>query len=289
MYKSVTVKAPAKINLGLRVLPRREDGYHNIESIFTTVGLYDELTVSLTDEKNKISVCCEGMELPEENTFTAAYKAFCVLTGCDTGCSVKVTKHIPSGGGLGGGSSDASSFIKSIDMLCTTKLSADAMNAIAAKVGSDVFFFTNALLSQNAAENKPFAALVTGRGELIQQIPSREDLTIVLVFPEICVSTKEAYNLVDGQNEHRSSIALNELEPMFLGPVEDWRFSNDFTAPVCSRFPEIGEVLKAVKETGAVFADMSGSGSTVFGIYRNVESAEKAQKVLGLKWKSVLA
>lgn len=287
MFSGITVVAPAKINLGLHVFPKRNDGYHNIESIFTTVNLCDTIDVELIAEKNTCSVACEGMTLPDENTFTAAYKAFCVLTGCDYGCSVKVTKRIPSGGGLGGGSSNASSFIQSIDMLCGSKLSAEAMNSIAAKVGSDVFFFTNAILAdrQSVYEYKPYTALVTGRGENVRQIPSREELTILLVFPGVFVSTKEAYALVDERKNWSNQFDLSEE---FRKPVADWQFVNDFTEPVCGKFLEIRNALVALKDTGALFADMSGSGATVFGIYEDTDAALRAKKVLDETWKTVL-
>src|SRR5574344_1562408 len=205
MFDSLTVFAPAKINLGLKVLPERGDGYHNIESIFTTVSLGDEIKVALTNLKNTCSVECEEMTLPRDNTFTAAYKAFCVLTGLDGGVSVKVTKRIPAGGGLGGGSSDASSFIQSIASLFGTQLSSAALISLAGEVGSDVFFFTRALLEANGdgpagricLSAKPFAAVVTGRGERVRRICCRSDYTVLLVLPGVGVSTKEAYALVD--------------------------------------------------------------------------------------------
>jgi len=164
MFDSNTVLAPAKINLGLKVYPRREDGFHNIESIFLTVPLYDELKVSLTDTDDTCVVKCKEMQLPAENTVTQAYKAFCVLTGIHKGVSVEIKKRIPAGGGLGGGSSDSSSFLKSIDTLLGTNLSESDLLDISGKVGSDVFFFTKALCSGYDASVDSYSALVKGRG-----------------------------------------------------------------------------------------------------------------------------
>ena len=302
MFDSLTVFAPAKINLGLNVLPVRADGYHNIESIFTTVSLGDEINVALTNLKNTCSVECKEMSLPRENTFTAAYKAFCVLTGVNDGVSVKVTKRIPAGGGLGGGSSDASSFIQSIDTLFGTQLSSEALVSLAGEVGSDVYFFTQALLAANGdcsadkrncsadccLSAKPFAAFVTGRGEKVQQIARRTDYTVLLVFPNVGVSTKEAYALVDAYKTGESE-CIGTLVDIYGKPVHEWSFVNDFTAPVCNRFPQVKEALDAIKSTGAAFADMSGSGSTVFGVYEERVEALQAQTVLAQKWKTVLA
>lgn len=290
MFQSITVPAPAKINIGLQVLPGRGDGYHGIRSIFTTVGLHDTLTVTRTGRKG-CTVECAQMALPPENTFTKAYKAFCVLTGTDCGFHVKVEKRIPSGGGLGGGSSDASSFLQSIDTLCGTHLPSSVLRDIAGQVGSDVYFFTEALISGSA----PFAAFVSGRGEHVQQIAARTDLPIVLVFPGESVSTADAYRWVDEWQEqpgHPEPGAFGTMERYvadFASPVGAWTFSNDFTAPVVARVPRIGEALAAVKKCGAEFADMSGSGSTVFGVFETEKSALRAAEELSGEWRAVPA
>src|SRR5574344_35556 len=295
MFDSLTVRSPAKINLVLHVLPRRADGYHNIESIFTTVSLGDEIIIAPTNLKNTCSVECREMSLPRENTFTAAYKAFCVLTGVDDGVSVTVTKHIPAGGGLGGGSSDASSFIKSIDTLFGTQLSSTALISLAGEVGSDCYFFMQALLAResNPSHDFPsnnFAAVVTGRGEVVKQIAVRNDYEMLLVLPNVSVSTKEAYARGDECNLSRNDVHCNRgengegchkaLVDIYGKPVHEWCFVNDFTAPVCRAFPKINEALEAVKKSGADFADMSGSGSTVFGVYETREKVLQAQEVL---------
>ena len=290
MADSITVTAPAKINIGLRVLPKRSDGYHSIESIFTTVPLYDTLTVSLDAPAETCIVECEEMNLPQENTFTTAYKAFCVLTGMKYGVRVHVTKRIPSGGGLGGGSSDASSFIQSIDRLFNTRLASDDLHKIAGLVGSDVFFFTHALIEGN---EQPFAAVVEGRGELITPIETRNDYSVVLIFPKVSVSTKDAYSWVDSYTGKRSSPI--DLKKEFMKPIKDWQFSNDFTTPVSERFNEIESAIAALKYCGADFADMSGSGSTVFGIFAKKKGEEVSSlartscETLAKNWRVVLA
>ncbi len=290
MADSITVTAPAKINIGLRVLPKRLDGYHSIESIFTTVPLYDTLTVSLDAPKETCIVECEGMNLPRENTFTTAYKAFCVLTGMKCGVRVHITKRIPSGGGLGGGSSDASSFIQSIDRLLNTRLASDDLHKIAGLVGSDVFFFTQALIE---GHNRPFAALVEGRGELVTPVEPRNDYSIVLVFPKVSVSTKNAYSWVDSYNGKKASSL--DMKKEFYKPIKEWQFSNDFTTPVSERFKEIVSAIAALKDCGADFADMSGSGSTVFGIFAKKEGEEVSSlarssfEVLSKNWRIALA
>ena len=296
MRGSITIQAPAKINLGLKVYPKRSDGYHDIASIFTTTSLHDTIKVSLTERNNTCFVSCSSMVLPSDNTFTKAYKAFCVLTGMDRGVSVEVTKRIPSGGGLGGGSSDASSFIKSIDTLLDTQLRAEDMLSIAGAVGSDVFFFTKSLLERDAGlcGSDRFAAYVGGRGEIVEPIEARDDFGILLVFPGVSVSTKEAYSLVDESLNTGICSEETECEKSFLlreysKPVREWAFQNDFATPVTELYPVIGDAMKALVLSGASFVDMSGSGSTVFGIYEDSFAAAQAKAKLEKCWHAVLA
>lgn len=291
MRQSITVLAPAKINLGLSVFPRREDGYHDIQSIFTTVNLCDRIFVERWPEKDVCLVDCKGMDLPKENTFTKAYKAFCVLTGIRDGVHVTVEKHIPAGGGLGGGSSDSSSFIQSIDILFGTQLDSSAWGYISSQVGSDVFFFSAALQREKKLLNgRVFSAVVEGRGERIYPIESRTDLWVLLVFPGVFVSTAEAYALVDANMKScfRMSIQRDRLVNSYNGPVREWFFSNDFATPVVGRYPKIQQALNSLKGCGADFVDMSGSGSTVFGIFEKEDNAVSAYEAIARQWCSVL-
>lgn len=293
MFDSNTVLAPAKINLGLKVYPKREDGFHNIQSIFTTVPLFDELKVSLIEECNVCYVKCDEMQLPANNTITQAYKAFCVLTGEKKGVNVELKKRIPAGGGLGGGSSDSSSFLKSIDTLLGTNLSESELLKISGEVGSDVFFFTKALCSGYNPNGGMYTAIVEGRGEKIETIQSRDDLNILLVFPGVEVSTKIAYSLVDDYYSLNS--AKIDLIHSNLDLLQEWKrdvkemgFVNDFTAPVIEKYGLIGKALEDIKTSGADFADMSGSGATLYGIYSNRVKATVAAEILSKKWKTVL-
>lgn len=283
MYDSITVPAPAKINLGLKVFPKRLDGYHDIQSVFQTVRLFDEITVSLTHEKNTCVVECDALQLPEENTFTVAYKAFCVLTGINEGVHVSVRKRIPAGGGLGGGSSDASSFIQSLDNLLGTKLDFSSLTQLAGKVGSDVFFFTHALnadCGKRFRDFEPFAAYVEGRGEKVRQIECRSDFHVLLVLPGVSVSTKVAYGLVDKEMQECGFVQGENPEEIYRKKICDWNFVNDFTVPVAREYIQVAGALKRLKDCGALFADMSGSGSTVFGVFDSEADALKAKKSL---------
>ena len=191
MMQEISVKAFAKVNFGLAVLPKRNDGFHCIESIFQTVDLSDELVIKRSEKKGCF-VTCDSMQLPEVNTITAAYKALDqVLESELFGVEVFIKKGIPSGGGLGGGSSDAAAFIRGMELLGDFRLSDDKKDYIADKTGSDVFFF------MHCDDKGSGCALVSGRGEVVKQIQPRKDLWLVMIFPGVHSSTKEAYSLVD--------------------------------------------------------------------------------------------
>jgi len=274
MLTEISVSAPAKINIGLKVLPVRDDGFHSIESIFQTVGLYDELTVKLIDGFGRCEVSCADIVLPKKNTIESAYKAFSEVYGKIKSVSVFLKKGIPSGGGLGGGSSDAAAFVRALEKLNDVKLSDNELDSIAAKVGSDVFFFLRAASG---------AAIVTGRGEIVRHIKRRNDLTFLLVFPHVSSSTKEAYDLIDEFYSSGCSMVFPEvarLEGMYNEPLEKWAFKNSFTAVLKDKYTEIGSALIALFDLNAPYCDMSGSGSTVFGAFYRVGEAQAAAKKL---------
>ena len=271
MADSVTVEAPAKITVGLSVFQRRADGFHDIEGIFTTISLHDTLSVSIIGGKGgDCLVDSPSLLLQKKNTFTEAYKAFCVLTGIESSVRVRVDKQIPSGGGLGGGSSDAASFIQSIDSLFGTRLTADQLYGLALSVGSDVPFFMHALLEAGAG--RQYAAYVTGRGEHVACIPPKQKLEVRLLPPGVAVSTKEAYAWLDdalslGTVQHNAFSGKEAWMAEWEKDPGEWRFVNDFTLPVSARHEAITRAVCMMKEAGASFADMSGSGSTVFGVF----------------------
>lgn len=288
MSGDIFVKAPAKVNIGLKVLERRADGYHDIESIFQTVDLYDELKVCLIPEENVCRILCEDMQLPESNTLTKTYEAFCAATGKKTGVQVSLKKRIPSGGGLGGGSSDAAYFLVALAELNHLELTESLKDEVASKVGSDVFFF----LHCNVDPKKGGCALVSGRGEVVQPIDPRADLYFLLIFPDVHSSTKEAYSLVDDAYKAGCEIScppFEELKSLYSKPVEEWDFANSFTPALVNKYPVIGDALKDIKECGADWAEMSGSGATVFGVFKTELAAKNAVLKCQKKWKCVIA
>ena len=292
MSFDVCVKAPAKVNIGLKVLKKRADGYHNIESIFQTLDFSDELQIRRIPQKECI-VRCAQMQLPLENTLTKTYSAFCSETNIDFGVEVVLNKFLPAGGGLGGGSSDGASLLKGLAELAEIQLTDSLADAVAEKVGSDVFFFLHSGFFQRGRG----CALVSGRGELVESIESRTDLSFVLIFPGIHSSTKEAYSLVDHAYElglydsvYKVSYPdFSELKRLYYGFIGAWKFTNSFTPVLIDKYPLIGEALRDILECGADWADMSGSGATVFGVFQSDAAAKEACLKCQKKWKCVVA
>ena len=286
MEREISGWAYAKVNFGLRVLPGRADGFHGIESIFQTVDLYDEVTLTTVAEKGCF-VHCSSMKLPENNTLTKAYNAFCKTVGCEVpGVRVELKKGIPSGGGLGGGSSDAAALTRMLERLCNVRLSDSELDNIAAETGSDVFFF------MHCDDKGRGCALVSGRGEVVKKIHGRDDLFLVLVFPEISSSTKEAYALVDeafAGGKILVSPEFDELELVYRRPPENWTFINTFTPVISAKYKDIGRAIEALRALNCEYAEMSGSGSTVFGIFSSRQEAESAVKELTGSWNCKLA
>ena len=281
--------AYAKVNFGLNVLPKiggeQKNEYHNLESIFQTVDLYDVLTV----EKNDSTFCtviCNDMELPEKNTLTNAYDAFFEITGLKkVGICVELKKGIPSGGGLGGGSSDAAALVRALQEICDIKLNRNQLDFIASKTGSDVFFF------MNCDEQGKGCALVWGRGEYVKKITPRKDLFLVLIFPQQNSSTKEAYELLDEaykRGEKLESPSFDDFENIYNRSVEDWTFINSFTPVISNSCEEIRLALKDLQKVGCCYSEMSGSGSTVYGVFTLRQQAISASNLLGEAWKCKL-
>ena len=281
--------AYAKVNFGLNVLPKiggeQKNEYHNLESIFQTVDLYDVLTV----EKNDSTFCtviCNDMELPEKNTLTNAYDAFFEITGLKkVGICVELKKGIPSGGGLGGGSSDAAALVRALQEICDIKLNRNQLDFIASKTGSDVFFF------MNCDEQGKGCALVWGRGEYVKKISPRKDLFLVLIFPQQNSSTREAYALLDEaykRGEKLESPSFDDFENIYNRSVEDWTFINSFTPVISNSCEEIRLALKDLHKVGCCYSEMSGSGSTVYGVFTLRQQAISASNLLGEAWKCKL-
>ena len=246
----------AKINIGLNIINKRADGFHNIESVFYPIGLSDILEVNISKEKIKF----ENTGLIVENKrfeSNLCYKIYKLLSNDFSIEHVNIHLHkiIPFGAGLGGGSSDASFTLKVLNSLMQLNLSEKALMEYAEKIGSDCPFFII---------NKPIFA--TKKGNNLNPIKlSLKGYFLVLIHPGIHINTARAYSRVIPVKPEQS------LSELINRPIEEWKESikNDFEDSVFKDHPEISDIKDKLYDLGAIYASMSGSGSAVYGIFRN--------------------
>jgi len=248
------VIAPAKINLSLRVLGRRSDGFHEIETFIAPISLCDEIKIEQRSGKQEIAFRCDDPSVPkgEDNIVVRAANTFFEETKITSGISIVLKKAIPHGAGLGGGSSDAASTLLALNELFETNLPREALAKMAELIGSDVPFF----IFQSAAVCK-------GRGELVSPTRLREQLSVLLLKPEFGVPTQWAYS------RWRDS---REIPGVSYGAQQFTlqSFANDLERPVFEKFVFLAQLkmwLLKQPEVGAAL--MSGSGSTVFAVIRD--------------------
>ena len=247
------VIAPAKINLSLRVLARRSDGFHEIETLIAPISLCDEIKIEQRSGKQKIAFRCDDPSVPkgEDNIVVGAANVFFKETNISSGVSIELKKRIPHGAGLGGGSSDAASTLLALNELFETNLPREALTKMAEMIGSDVPFF----IFQSAAVCK-------GRGELVSQSRLREQLPVLLVKPEFGVPTQWAYSHWEDSHEIPGVSYRGQQ-------FAQQSFVNDLERPVFEKFAFLAQLkmwLLTQPEVGAAL--MSGSGSTVFAVIR---------------------
>jgi 4-diphosphocytidyl-2-C-methyl-D-erythritol kinase len=249
-----------KINLGLHVISKRADGYHNIETCFYPVPWKDILEIVPAKETK---VFLTGNEIPGDPTSNIAFKAYQLLRREFNLDPVEIHLHkiIPHGAGLGGGSSDGAYALKLLNQLMELNLTNERLKTYALQLGSDCPFFIEAA---------PMVA--SGRGEILSPIAvDLSGLTLVIVKPPVMVSTADAYARITPRASEAS------LTSIIQEPLNNWRtlLKNDFEASVFSRFPVIQEVKFRLYDLGALYASMSGSGSAVFGLFKSSIALEK--------------
>ena len=263
--ENVIIDTPAKINFGLNVVSKRPDGFHDIETIFYPIDIFDTITFSESD-KFIFETDNETLNSEKDNLAIKAKTALEEHTKKELNIKIHLSKKIPIGAGLGGGSSDAAAVLKTLNKIFRLNLDSLALNEIAAKLGSDVPFFLN-----------PCPSFASSRGEVLEQIDFKIDNSIFLINPGIFVSTKWAYEKIEPTKPELSLIELyrrGKLKP------ENFReqVTNDFEKPVMEEFQAIRKLKEELYEMGADFALMSGSGSSLFAIFRNPVIAAEAKE-----------
>jgi len=269
---SVTVSAPAKINLVLRILDRRPDGYHNLWSIMQTVGLEDELQIRLAPDRQDIRLCCDTERLAGDRSNLVYRAADAVLAQAQRaiGLDIQLLKRIPMGAGLGGGSSDAAATILGLNRLLQLGWTEGQMAEIGQPLGSDVPFF---LFGPSA--------VVAGRGESVKPVKLRDRRWVVLVNPGFGIETKWAY-----QELANTRGTVCPLSPTHVDLDRQLHMNwaqlaaaaeNDFEQPVFARHASLRQIKQALLDLGAQVALLSGSGATVFGLFQDEGAARQAE------------
>ena len=263
--KYIEIKAPAKINIGLYITSKRADGFHNLTTLFYPIDdLFDTLTF---EQASTFELNCSDPSLPsdENNLVVKAVRILEKIKGNPIRVKINLEKRIPSQAGLGGGSSDAAATLISLNEMLKLDFKYEQLVEMALQLGSDVPFFIKA---------KP--AIGKSRGEILEFVDFEINKPILIVNPGINISTKEAFqNIVPNETNI-------DLKPAFINGKPDFTFlrkniTNDFENYVFSKYDEIKNIKETMYINGADFALMSGSGSTVYGIFPDYESAEKAK------------
>ncbi len=258
----------AKINLGLDVVAKRPDGYHNLETIFYPVPLQDILEITVTEKEDApaFTFKMHNAVFEGDNNDNLVVKAYKILAADHKLPKVEMSlyKNIPTGAGLGGGSADAAFALKMLNEIACLNLSDEQLEAYAARIGADCAFFI---------KNTP--AYATGIGNILSPtVCSISGYHLVLVKPDIHISTKEAYSLV---TPAAAETPLTEIAAL---PVEEWKgkMKNDFEKSVFANHPQMEKIKEELYNMGAVYASMSGSGSAFFGLFTEQQDIEDIEK-----------
>lgn len=267
--RPIRIQSFAKINLALAVLGRRRDGYHNIQTIFQSISLHDELEFRLSD---RLELICENLPgVPQkDNLIWKAANMLADIVSGKRGASITLKKKIPTGAGLGGGSSNAAATLLGLCRLWRIGSSDIDLEPLAAELGSDVAFFLSG-----------GTALGSGRGEKIYPLPDPPILHLVVIFPGVQVSTAEAYRSL---NLGLTSETEDNRIHRFCGQFKNGQFLltgifNDFEASILSAYPPILQAKDFLRQQGAAVTLVTGSGSAVFGFFNDEESALAASRV----------
>lgn len=294
--KTLTLQSPAKINLGLKVVGKRDDGYHEIETIFQMINIFDVLTFKSVPSGIVFKTNHKELPTDETNLVVKAANLLCRETGVEKGVEIFLKKNIPVGAGLGGGSGNAAFTLAGLNRLWDLRLPAKDLIKLALNLGSDVPFF----LSGPSAVGK-------GRGEILEPFEYNTCLPLVVVFPEIFISSGSVYkelkvqreNISDRQSTGSFNLGLTSntkdisiLRSKLLdGSIENIGslLFNDLEAVVCNKYPALEKIKKQLMNSGAVGSLISGSGSSVFGLFlQPLAAREAAGKLSENNWQVFL-
>lgn len=257
------VRSHAKINWALRITGKRPDGFHDLETLFQEISLSDELTFEPAD---RLSLTCSDPSIPtgESNLVMRAARALDAPP-----VAIHIEKHIPAGGGLGGGSSNAAATLLALDRMFALNTPNEMLQQIALSLGSDVPFFLAG-----------GTAYATGRGEILTELPTPAGIALLLLIPKERVATAEAFRAIGAYSK---PVGIEGYRAMsggdFLAGAQ--LLVNDFEEPVFARLPKLRQLKERLGRAGAAWAGMSGSGSTMVGAFRSEAERDRAIDAFG--------
>lgn len=273
----IKVKSPAKINIGLNIIRKREDGFHDLETIFYPLNLFDEITFT-TSDKFSFTSNDELLNSEPTNLIIKAKEELERVSGKTLNVKIELKKNIPIGAGLGGGSSNAAITLKILKSFLEPAYSDNKLepelklehnfdhhllSQIALKLGSDVPYFLN-----------PVPAFAESRGEIITPVNLKIDKPILIVNPGIHISTRWAFGRIKPHQPKGSLKSLISYKEITIDDLKHIAL-NDFEEVVFAEYPEIRNIKEVMLQSGAILSMMTGTGSTVFGIFENKKAAEK--------------
>jgi len=278
----LSVISPAKVNLDLRVLGRRSDGYHEVQTLLQTIDLTDEIraTVAQPDVLDLQVMPAGAVSSGSDNLMMRAAGALRRHTGVKAGAKLELTKNIPIGAGLGGGSSNAAATLVLLDVLWGLHLEPFELRELAAEIGSDVpFFLTGGL------------AFATGRGEIIRPLPDLVDCGVVVCTPPIEVATADVYDRFASRSRLTSRRPKANVDAFAAGVVSagtvapPWQeLENDLEPVVVENWPEVGRAVTALKAMGPLYAAVTGSGAAAFAVFSDPAAAGNGPDGLDDSW-----
>ena len=273
----IIVNSNAKVNIGLKVLKKRNDGYHNIRTIFQEIDLID--IISIEKNKNRFKFTTNVTWLSDNNLCVTAYKLMKRKFDISK-VSIDLKKNIPRGSGLGGGSSNAASIMKGIRELYSLNITDNELELLASTIGADVPFFI-----------KGSVQLGEGIGDRLTPIIINDKFKYLIVIPDIVIDTPWAYSQIKNDlDSSSSSVNFAGLSKEKHVSVDRLKFfENDFESIVVPTYPEIGEIKKMLNNLGAEYASLSGSGSTVYGIFNDDVYLNNALSYFSPKHKTFIA
>jgi len=277
LTSSIRLRAFAKVNLGLKLVAKRADGYHEIRTVYQTIALHDRLELSLDPVQEGIRFSCDHPQMPsgDKNLVYRACELWRRATGFRGGISARLEKFIPVGSGLGGGSSDAAATLEGLERLSGGKLPLHQRFSLAAQLGSDVPLF---LLGGRV--------LGCGRGEEIYPLPDLPPRKCLVIFPGFSVSTAEAYReaglrLTSAPRDRN----INDVGAWPQFPLLSWGpAENDFEAVVFAKWPELAQLKQQLIRAGAEVASMTGSGSALFALFESARPLLRVSKLIPKGW-----